>query len=206
METNRRGGMCAAVCHGVTAFVTADILRGKNCTGNVPRSIEFSNAGGIFHDVAPQVDGNLITAIGPDDNGPFVDAMISWFEGGEQSAKAHMNDQYLKGKRVAIVLDDRYEYSQLNYPYTRLRHNGASVYFVANTLGAFSEYRNVGGSTKADMTAKNATNEKFDAIILVSHYAADTFRRHADVRQFIATHLQRGTLIASIDWGHTVFI
>lgn len=205
-ETNRRGGMCAAVCHGVTVFVTADILRGKNCTGNVPRAIEFSNAGGIFHEEAPQVDGNLITAISGGDNGPFVDSMINWFQGGEQVAKAHMNDQYLKGKKVAIVLDNRYKYSHVYYPYTRLRQNGASVYIIANTIGEFREYKNVHGTTKADMSAQDATNERFDAIILVSHYAADTYRRHADVRQFVTSQFQRGTLVASIDWGHTTFI
>ena len=205
-NTDDRGGMVSAVCHGVCVLVTADVLRGKNVTGNIPRSIEFTNAGGIFHDVAPQVDDNLITAIGPGDNGPYLDAMINWFNGGEQAAKAHQNDQYLKGKKVAIVIDNRYEYSQVAYPSLRLRHNGASVYIIANKEGEYREYRNVLGTTKADMAAQDAINEQFDAIILVGHYAADTFRSHADVRQFVTRQMQKGTLIASMNWGHTVLI
>ncbi len=205
-DTNDRGRMVSAVCHGVCALVTADVIRGKTVTGNIQRSIEFTNAGATFYDVAPQVDGNIITAIGPGDNGPYLDAMVNWFDGGEEAAKAHQNDQYLKGKKVAILIDNRYEYSQVAYPSVRLRHNGASVYIIANKEGEYREYRNVLGTTRADITAQDAMNEQFDAVILVGHYSADTYRRHADVRQFVARQLQKGTLMASINWGHTVFI
>jgi len=205
-DTDARGGMVSAICHGVCVLVTADVIRGKHVTGNVPRSIEFTNAGAVFHDTAPQVDGNIITAIGPGDNGPYLDAMVHWFDGGEKAAKEHQYDQYLKGKKVAIVIDNRYEFSQVTYPAVRLRHNGASVYFIANKEGEYREYRGVMGPTKCDMTAQDAVNERFDAVILVGHYAADTYRRHADVRQFLARQMQRGTLVASINWGHTLFI
>jgi len=205
-DVNSRKGMISAICHGVCVLVTADLIRGKNVTGNVPRSIEFTNAGATYHEIAPQVDDNVITAIGPGDNGPYLDAMIHWFKGGEAAAKAHQNDQYLKGKKVAIVIDNRYEYSQVVYPSVRLRHNGASVYIIANKEGEYTEYRNVLGTTKADITAQDAINEQFDAIILVGHYSADTYRRHADVRQLVTRQMQRGTLIASINWGHTAFI
>ncbi len=205
-DVNSRNGMVGAVCHGVCVLVTADVIRGKNVTGNIPRSIEFTNAGATFHEIAPQVDGNVITAIGPGDNGPFMDAMVHWLADGETAAKEHQNDQYLKGKKVAIVIDNRYEYSQVAYPFERLRHNGASVDFIAVKEGEYTEYRQVLGATRADMNAQDATNEQFDAIILTSHYAADTYRRHADVRQFLMRQMQRGTMVASINWGHTLLI
>ena len=205
-DCNKRRGMVSAVCHGVTALVTADIIRGKHVTGNVPREIEFTNAGAIFHDKAPWVDGNIITAISPGDNGPYLDAMVNWFKGGESMAKAHDADQYLKGKRIAMVIENRYEYSQVAYPSIRLRHNGAEVVMVANRKGEFSEYRNVLGKTKSDMTADEAMNEEFDAIILIGHYAADTYRRHDNIREFITKNLREGTLIASMNWGHTALI
>ena len=34
-DTNDRGGMVSAVCHGVCVLVTADVIRGKNITGNI---------------------------------------------------------------------------------------------------------------------------------------------------------------------------
>ena len=205
-DTNDRGGMVSAICHGVCVLVTADIIRGKNVTGNVPRSIEFTNAGATYHEIAPQVDDNIVTAIGPGDNGPYLDAMVHWFAGGEEAAKAHQNDQYLEGKRVALVIDNRYEYTQVVYPMVRLAHNGADVVVIANTVGEKSEYHNVLGTTKATMKAQDAINERFDAIILIGHYSADTYRRHADVRQFVTRQMQKGTMVASINWGHTLFI
>ncbi|MHB9027704.1 MAG: DJ-1/PfpI family protein, partial [Candidatus Latescibacterota bacterium] len=204
-DTNKRGALVAPICHGVTVAVTADILRGKNVTGNIPRHKEFTNAGAIWHEVAPQIDGNLITAIGPSDNGPMLDAIIHWFNGGEAAAKAHMNEQYLKGKKVAIVFDQRFEYTQVKYPRDRLAHNGADITMVAAAAGDYREYRNV-GNVKAEIGAQDASNERFDAIILVSGWAADTYRRNADVRTFINKNLRNGTMIASINWGHTAFI
>ncbi len=205
-DTNDSGGMISAICHGVTALVTADIVKGKNLTGNVPRSIEFTNAGATFHEIAPQVDGNLITAIGPGDNGPYHDAMIHFLASGEQAAKDHQYDQYLRGKQIALVIDNRYEFSQVDYPKVRLTQNGARVTVIAVKEGDYSEYRGVQGVTTVKVNARDATNGQFDAVILVGHYAADTYRRHADVRQFVTRQLQRGTIIASINWGHTVFI
>ncbi len=119
-DTNKRGALVAPICHGVTVAVAADILRGKNLTGNVRRHQEFINAGGIWHDDAPQIDGNLITAIGPADNGTMLDAIIAWFNGGEASAKAHTKDPYLKGKKIAVLIDQRFDYRQAKYPRDRL--------------------------------------------------------------------------------------
>ncbi len=204
-DTNKRGALVAPICHGVTVLVTADILRGKHITGNIPRHKEFTNAGAIWHEEAPQIDGNLITAIGPADNGPMLDAIIHWFDGGEAAAKAHLRDQYLKGKKVAIVFDQRFEYTQVKYPRDRLVQNGADVTMVAVTAGDYREYRNV-GNVKADIGAQDASNERFDAILLVSGWSADTYRRHADVRTFINKNLRNGVMIASINWGHTAFI
>ncbi|MCE5252407.1 DJ-1/PfpI family protein [bacterium] len=204
-DVNSRNGMVSAICHGVCVLVTADLLRGKNITGNIPRSIEFKNAGAIFHDTAPQIDGNIITAIGPQDNGPYLDAIINWFNGGEQASKAHISDQYLKGKRIGIIFDNRYDYDQAKYPMVRLRQNGADIVYIASAEGEYSEYRG-GGKIKADMRAQDAFMEKFDAIILISHWAADTYRRNPDVLQFVSRKLKEGTLVASINWGHTALI
>ena len=200
-----RNGMVSAICHGVCVLVTADVIRGKKVTGNIPRQIEFKNAGANFVDKAPQIDGNIITAIGPGDNGPYLDAMIHWFDGGESSSKAHLNDQYLKGKKIAVVFDQRYDYDQAKYPFVRLRHNGADVYYIAKADGDYTEYRKQ-TKIKADYNAQDALNERFDAVILLSHWAADTYRRNADVRQFVSKNLQSGTIVASVNWGHTVLI
>ncbi len=204
-DTNKRGALVAPICHGVTVAVAADILRGKNLTGNVRRHQEFINAGGIWHDDAPQIDGNLITAIGPADNGTMLDAIIAWFNGGEASAKAHTKDPYLKGKKIAVLIDQRFDYRQAKYPRDRLSQNGADITIVANSVTECKEYRGV-GSMKVDIGAQDASNERYDAIILTGGWAADTYRGYPDVRTFVNKNLKNGALIASINWAHTVFI
>jgi len=189
----------------VTVAVTADILKGKNLTGNVRRHQEFINAGGIWHEEAPQIDGNLITAIGPADNGPMLDAIIHWFNGGEAAAKTHTKDQYLKGKRVAVLIDQRFDYRQAKYPRDRLGHNGADIVIVANSTTECREYRGV-GTMKVDINAPDASSERYDAIILTGGWAADTYRGYPDVLTFINKNLKNGVMIASINWGHTAFI
>ena len=96
-------------------------------------------------------------------------------------------------------------YAQVEYPLLRFAHNGADVYIIGDKVAEYREFRGL-GKVKADMNAQDAINERFDAVILVSHWAADTYRRHADVRQFVTKQMQRGTLIASINWGHTVLV
>ena len=204
-EVNARQGLVSAICHGVCALVTADIIDGKTVTGNEPRQIEFENAGASFIAKAPQVDGNIITAIGPANNGPYLDAMIHWFSGGEKQAKAKQQETYLAGRNIAIVIDNRYDYDQVNYPLVRLQHNGAKVVFVAKSKGQYVEYRGVGSPQNA-MGIEEAFQKDFDAVILVGHWAADTYRRDDGVLDFVRSHLSKGTLVGSVNWGHTALI
>ncbi len=135
----------------------------------------------------------------------MLDAIINWFNGGEEAARAHTKDQYLKGRKIAIVIDQRFDYRQAKYPYDRLVQNGAEVTIVANTSGECKEYRGV-GTVKADISAKEALNRKYDAVILTGGWAADTYRGYPDVRAFINKNLKEDVLIASINWGHTALI
>ena len=203
-DVNKRNGMVSAICHGVCVLVTADLIRGKTITGNIPRKVEFENAGATFIDKAPQIDGNIITAIAPADDGPYLDAMINWFQGGENAAKEKHNEKYLQGKNIAIVIDNRYDYDQINYPLVRLQHNGANVEFVAGTNGEYKEYRDMGSKTAIGVDA--AIEKNYDAIILTTHWAADTYRRNPEIARFISSNLKKGTLIASVNWGHTALI
>ena len=201
----KRGGLVAAICHGVVFLVPTGLLQGRHVTGSEVRVVELENAGAIYHPTAPQIDGNLITAISPGDNGPMLDAMIHWFKGGEAEAKANLMNQYLNGKKVAIVLDNRFSLNQYVYPLKRLFHNGAEVKVVAAEKTTLNE-RKQGGVCVPDLTAVEALGLEFDAIILTGDWAADTYRRNPDVLEFITKQLRKGKLVASINEGHTALI
>jgi protease I len=201
----KRGGLVAAICHGVVLLVPTGLLRGRNVTGSEARVVEMQNAGALYHPTAPQIDGNLITAISPGDNGPMLDGMIHWFKGGEAEAKANLMNQYLKGKKVAVVLDNRFSLNQYVYPLKRLFHNGADVKVVAAQKTTLNE-RNQGAACVPDLTAAEAMAADFDAVILTGDWAADAYRRNPGVLDFIVAQLKRGKLVASINEGHTALI
>ena len=201
----RRGGLVAAICHGVALLPPTGLLRGRHVTGSEARATELKNAGAIYHDTAPQIDGNLITAISPGDNGPMLDGIIHWLRGGEAEAKANLMNQYLAGKKIAIVLDDRFSLNQYVYPLKRLFHNGAEVKVVAAEKSALKE-RKQNGVCVPDLTADEARNMEFDAVILTGDWAADAYRRKSGVLQFITKHFRGGGLVASINEGHTALI
>ena len=201
----KRGGLVAAICHGVVLLTPTGLLRGRNVTGSEARVIEMQNAGAIYHPTAPQIDGNLITAISPGDNGPMLDGMIHWLKGGETEAKANLMNQYLSGKKVALVLDDRFSLNQYVYPLKRLFHNGAEVKVVAAGKSTLNE-RNKNAVCVPDLTAAEAMGTDFDAAILTGDWAADAYRRNPEVLEFIARQLKQGKLVASINEGHTALI
>lgn len=201
----KRGGLVAAICHGIVFLVPTGLLRGRHVTGSEARVVEMRNAGAIYHPTAPQIDGNLITAISPGDNGPMLDGMIHWFKGGEADAKVNLMNQYLSGKKVAIVLDNRFSLNQYVYPLKRLFHNGAEVKVVAAQKTTLNE-RNKNGICDPDLTAKEAMNADFDAVILTGDWAADAYRRNPEVLDFIALQLRQGKFVASINEGHTALI
>lgn len=200
-----RGGLVAAICHGVVLLTPTGLLRGRHATGSEARVIEMQNAGAIYHPTAPQIDGNLITAISPGDNGPMLDGMIHWFKGGEAEAKANLMNQYLSGKKVALVLDNRFSLNQYVYPLKRLFHNGADVKVVAAQKNTLNE-RHQGATCVPDLTAAEAMAADFDAVILTGDWAADTYRRNPEILDFIVKQLRQGKLVASINEGHTALI
>jgi protease I len=205
VRCHRRGGLVAAICHGVTLLVPTGILKGRHVTGNEAREVEFTNAGGIWESTAPQIDGNLVTAISSGDDGPMLDAVVHWFRGGPDGARAHLMDQYLAGKKVAILLDARFSFNQYLFPLKRLFHNGAEVRVVAETKAPLDERRKV-GPCLPDLTFEEAAKTDFDAILLTGDWAADTYRRKPAALELISRLLKKGRIVAAIAEGQTALI
>ncbi len=65
-EFYQGGKLVAAISRGPWVLVSADIVRGKRIAGLVSIKDDVNNAGGDFTDLPVMVDGNIITAQGPD--------------------------------------------------------------------------------------------------------------------------------------------
>lgn len=76
-KTNQRGGVVAAICHGPSLLVSADIVRGKKVTSFDAIKDDLIHAGANWGDAEVVVDGNLITSRTPADLVPFMKAVLA---------------------------------------------------------------------------------------------------------------------------------
>lgn len=67
----------AAVCHGPSLLIEADVVRGRTLTSFPSIRTDLRNAGATVVDEEVCIDGNLITSRNPDDLPAFNDAVLA---------------------------------------------------------------------------------------------------------------------------------
>jgi protease I len=63
----QQGLVIAAICHGTSLLIDADILRGRKATGAAAIATDIKNAGATYIDAEVVVDGKLVTSRKPED-------------------------------------------------------------------------------------------------------------------------------------------
>jgi protease I len=76
-HVHSRGGVVAAICHGPWVLVSADLLKGRQCTCYVNIKDDVVNAGGLWQDSPVVVSNRIVTSRCPDDLPVFCKAIIS---------------------------------------------------------------------------------------------------------------------------------
>ena len=74
------GKPVGAICHGPWLLVEADLLRGRRATGWRSIRTDLRNAGAEVVDAPVVRDGNLVTAVGPEDSAAFADTVFAALE------------------------------------------------------------------------------------------------------------------------------
>jgi protease I len=82
---DRLGKPIAAICHGPSLLVEADLLRGRTATAWPSIRTDLRNAGAKVVDQPAVTDGNLVTSRNPDDVAAFAHALIAVIEGQAKS-------------------------------------------------------------------------------------------------------------------------
>jgi protease I len=75
-DAARAGKPIAAVCHGPSLLIEADIVRGKTVTSWPSIRTDLKNAGATVVDRQVVTDGGLITSRKPDDLEAFSEAIL----------------------------------------------------------------------------------------------------------------------------------
>jgi protease I len=95
----------AAVCHGPSLLVDADVLRGRRVTSWPSVKKDLQNAGAEWVDQEVVEDGLLITSRKPDDLPAFADAILRHLD---RSADTLDDQAPVEGGGDVVSADDRH--------------------------------------------------------------------------------------------------
>ncbi len=110
----------------------------------------------------------------------------------------------LKGKRVAMLVEQQYEELEVWYPVYRLREAGCEVHLVGGEAGKVYPSKH-GYPAKADVAADAVQASQYDAVIAPGGFAPDYIRRHAAMIQLVQQVYDAGKPVAAICHGPWVF-
>jgi len=103
----------------------------------------------------------------------------------------------LRGKRIAILVDQIYQDLEVWYPYYRLRESGAEVVTVAARAGETYAGK-YGYPMVADRSYEQVEAADFDGVVIPGGYAPDHIRRYERANRFVREMDAQGKLVAAI--------
>lgn len=112
----------------------------------------------------------------------------------------------LEGKRIAILVEEDFEDSELVEPLRAMKDAGARVVVVGS--GSKETYRGKRGNAviTVDTTADKVRAEDFDAVIVPGGYAPDKMRMHQSMIDLVKDSYSSGKLVAAVCHGPQLLI
>jgi protease I len=106
----------------------------------------------------------------------------------------------LKGKKIAILVDNLYQELEVWYPLLRLQEAGAEVFAVGAKAGETYTSK-LGYPIKCDRAYEQVKAADFDGVVIPGGYAPDHIRRHSAALKLVKDLDREGKLVASICHG-----
>jgi protease I len=112
----------------------------------------------------------------------------------------------LVGKRIAILVEDNFEDSELTEPLRAMKDAGARVLIVGSGSKKGYKGKRSLAEVKVDTTADKVEASQFDAIIIPGGYAPDKMRLHQSMVDLVREAHAEGKMIAAICHGPQLLI
>ena len=111
----------------------------------------------------------------------------------------------LKGKTVAILVEDIYQDLEVWYPLLRLKEEGAEVLVVGSgrTNNFTGKY---GYPIEADCSAAEVDTNDIDGVVVPGGFAPDLMRRYPAMISFVRDAFNAGKVTASICHGGWILV
>ncbi len=106
----------------------------------------------------------------------------------------------LKGKRVAVLVEQQYQEMEVWYPVYRLREAGCQVTLVGPEAGKTYPSK-LGYPVKSDRSARDVSPDDFDLVVIPGGFAPDYLRRHEAILRLVSTMAEQGKVVAAICHG-----
>ena len=106
----------------------------------------------------------------------------------------------LEGRKIAIMLDEKYQEMEVWYPLYRFVEAQAKVVLVAPEKGRTYESK-LGYPCVSDEAARDVQGRDFDAVVVPGGWAPDFMRRDESMIRFIRQCVEAGIVLAAICHG-----
>jgi deglycase len=106
----------------------------------------------------------------------------------------------LTGKRVAVLVEQQYQEMEVWYPVYRLREAGCTVKLVGPEAGKTYPSK-LGYPAVADVAARDASADQFDAVVVPGGFAPDYIRRSEPMLKLVRDLFARKKPVAAICHG-----
>ena len=104
----------------------------------------------------------------------------------------------LKGRRIAILVEEGYEDLEFWVPLMRLQEEGAATTVVAAQGGKTFRSKSGGLSAVSDVAVEELAAHDFDGLVIPGGWAPDKLRRDESVKRLVRAFHKEGKVIGMI--------
>ncbi|MBI4376937.1 MAG: type 1 glutamine amidotransferase [Elusimicrobia bacterium] len=106
----------------------------------------------------------------------------------------------LKGKKVAVLVEEQYQELEVWVPYYRLKEEGAQVWLLGQETGKAYKSK-LGYPAVAETDYKKLGPKDVDGVVIPGGFAPDFMRRYPEPAAFVAEAFRAGKVVAAICHG-----